>query len=72
MEKENEVLQSRRLSEPVEYPERDEESLKPHFDRDTYNQFHRWLYCQYCKFKVKTNLLGTKCKSCDSYMITLL
>lgn len=37
-----------------------------------YNLKPTFVYCQYCKYYIQTDLANAKCKKCDSNLIVLL
>lgn len=37
-----------------------------------YNLAPTFVYCQYCKYYIQTDLANAKCKKCDSNLIVLL
>lgn len=39
---------------------------------DAFNMKRRFVYCQYCKFYIETNLADAQCGKCNSNMIELL
>lgn len=49
-----------------------EEDVYSNVNQSDYNMKPVFLYCQYCKFYIKTALAGAQCKKCNSNLIVLL
>lgn len=59
--------------DPIEYPE-----LPPDQTHQPYTQLTkptnmkpRWLYCQFCHYKVKSDVAWAKCGMCHKQLITI-
>lgn len=62
---------SKEIHRGIEYPDGELEQVYTN-NLESFNVKPRLIYCQYCKFKIYSILMGAKCKKCDSFMITLL
>ena len=71
MEKDNQENVTRSQRELIDqYPLVDETYIYTQ-NKTEYNEKKRFVYCQYCKYRIWTGMLGAKCKKCESNLITI-